>query len=84
MRKRTGLPPKSGTTRCRYLCFMGAWWTIRLFSVLQGGSPGHPLLWHPLIELSTAEQAIMKRICRVKLFVFPRQHRHALFVDPFP
>ena len=42
-----------------------------------------PPLWHPPIELSTAEQAIIKRIRRAKLFVFLRQHRHTLFSDPF-
>ena len=30
-----------------------------------------------------AEHAIIKRIRRAKLFVFLRQHRHALFADPF-
>ena len=38
-----------------------------------------PPLWHPPIELSTEEQAIIKRIRRAKLFVFLRQHRHELF-----
>jgi Transposase DDE domain/Transposase domain (DUF772) len=42
-----------------------------------------PPLWHPPVELSTAEHAIIKRIRRAKLFVFLRQHRHALFADPF-
>ena len=42
-----------------------------------------PPLWHPPLELSTAEQAIIKRIRRAKLFVFLRQHRHALFADAF-
>jgi hypothetical protein len=42
-----------------------------------------PPLWHPPIELSTAEQAIIKRIRRAKLFVFLRQHRHELFCDTF-
>jgi transposase len=32
--------------------------------------------------LSTAEQAIIKRIRRAKLLVFLRQHRHALLTDP--
>ena len=40
-----------------------------------------PPLWHPPIELSTAEQAIIKRIRRAKLFVFLRQQRHTLFAD---
>jgi hypothetical protein len=42
-----------------------------------------PSLWHPPVELSTAEHAIMKRIRRAKLFVFLRQHRHALFAEAF-
>ena len=42
-----------------------------------------PPLWHPLVELSTAEHAIIKRIRRAKLFVFLRQHRHELFTDAF-
>jgi transposase len=42
-----------------------------------------PPLWHPPVELSTAEHAIIKRIRRAKLFVFLRQHRHRLFADPF-
>jgi len=42
-----------------------------------------PPLWHPPIELSTGEQAIIKRIRRAKLFVFLRQHRHELFAEAF-
>jgi hypothetical protein len=42
-----------------------------------------PPLWHPPIELSTAEYAIIKRIRRTKLFVFLLQHHHALFADAF-
>ena len=42
-----------------------------------------PPLWHPPVELSTAEHAIIKRIRRAKLFVFLRQHRHRLFADAF-
>ena len=42
-----------------------------------------PPLWHPPVELSTAEYTITKRIRRAKLFVFLRQHRHELFADPF-
>jgi hypothetical protein len=42
-----------------------------------------PPLWHPPVELSTAEHAIIKRIRRAKLFVFLRHHRHTLFADPF-
>jgi hypothetical protein len=42
-----------------------------------------PPLWHPPVELSTAEHTIIKRIRRATLFVFLRQHRHTLFADPF-
>ena len=42
-----------------------------------------PPLWHPPIELSTGEQAIIKRIRRAKLFGFLRQHRHELFAEAF-
>src|SRR5256714_1937218 len=42
-----------------------------------------PFLWHPPIELSQAEQAIMKRIKRAKLFVFLREHRHEVFNTAF-
>src|SRR5215475_11156167 len=54
-----------------------------LLSVPRGGLPMRPSLWHPPIALSTAEHAIIKRIRRAKLFVFLRQHRHALFADAF-
>jgi transposase-like protein DUF772 len=52
-----------------------------LLSVPTGGLSMRPPLWHPPIELSTAEHAIMKRIRRAKLFVLLRQHRHELFAD---
>ena len=42
-----------------------------------------PPLWHPPVQLSTAEHAIIRRIRRAKLFVFLRQHRHTLFTDTF-
>ncbi len=42
-----------------------------------------PFSWQPPIEPSTAEQAILKRIRRAKLFVFLRQHRHELFDEAF-
>jgi hypothetical protein len=54
-----------------------------LLSVPTGGLPMRPSLWHPPVELSTAEHAIIKRIRRAKLFVFLRQHRHELFADAF-
>ncbi len=42
-----------------------------------------PSLWQPPLELSSSEQAIMKRIKRAKLFVFLREHRHELFTEAF-
>jgi hypothetical protein len=40
-------------------------------------------MWRPPVELSAAEQAIIRRIRRAKLFVFLRQHRHELFDEQF-
>ncbi len=45
--------------------------------------PMQPSLWQPPIDPSTAEQAIIKRIKRAKLFVFLREHRHELFDEAF-
>ncbi len=42
-----------------------------------------PSCWHPPVEPSSAEQAVLARIRRAKLFVFLRHHRHALFTDAF-
>jgi transposase len=42
-----------------------------------------PTLWQPPLELSSSEQAIMKRIKRAKLFVFLREHRHEVFNPAF-
>ncbi len=42
-----------------------------------------PSLWQPPIVPSMAEQAIIKRIKRAKLFVFLREHRHELFEEAF-
>ena len=42
-----------------------------------------PSLWHPPLDPSPTEQAIMKRIKRAKLFVFLRKHRHELFTEAF-
>jgi hypothetical protein len=42
-----------------------------------------PELWQPPMELSGAEQAIVKRIRRAKLFIFLRRHRHELFDETF-
>jgi hypothetical protein len=41
------------------------------------------LTWSPPIELSKAEEAIVRRCKKAKLFVFLRQHRHELFDDAF-
>jgi hypothetical protein len=42
-----------------------------------------PPLWHPPIELSAAEQRVVARIRRAKLFTFLRAVRHDLFSDAF-
>ena len=42
-----------------------------------------PPPWHPPIALSSAEQAVVRRIRRAKLFVFLRAVRHHLFDDAF-
>jgi len=42
-----------------------------------------PVPWHPPVELSPAEQTIVKRIRRAKLFVFLRERRHELFDAAF-
>src|ERR671929_911269 len=42
-----------------------------------------PLLWQPPFDLSPAEQAIVKRVRRAKLFVFLRQQRHVLCSPSF-
>src|SRR6266508_623988 len=49
----------------------------------KGVLPMRPPPWQPSVELSPLEQSIMKRIKRAKLFVFLRQHRHALFDATF-
>jgi transposase len=38
-----------------------------------------PSYWQPSVELSTQEEAIVKKIRKAKLFVFLREHRHELF-----
>jgi transposase len=38
-----------------------------------------PALWQPPVECSPAEQQIIARIRRAKLFVFLRQYRHEIF-----
>jgi hypothetical protein len=40
-----------------------------------------PLSWRPPVELSPAEQQVVKRIRRAKLFVMLRQRRHELFSE---
>jgi hypothetical protein len=42
-----------------------------------------PSLWQPPIELSSAEQSIVKRIRRARLFVFLRQQRSRIFDAAF-
>jgi hypothetical protein len=54
---------------------------IRPRSTQRGVLRMRPPLWHPPIELSMAEQALIKRIRRAKLFVLLRQHRHTLCSD---
>lgn len=39
--------------------------------------------WHPPIDRSPAEQAILRRVRRAKLFVFLRDQRHRLFSEAF-
>ncbi len=42
-----------------------------------------PRLWHPPIEPTPAESAVMWRVKRAKLFVFLREHRHEIFDEHF-
>src|SRR5688500_3502789 len=42
-----------------------------------------PGVWRPPVELSAAEQAVVRAIRRAKVFVFLRVHRHELFDDGF-
>jgi hypothetical protein len=42
-----------------------------------------PVVWRPPVELSPAEQAVIKAVRRAKLFVFLREHRHELFDEQF-
>ena len=42
-----------------------------------------PPNWNPPVELSTAEQKVVKGIRKAKLFVFLREIRHQLFNDEF-
>ncbi len=42
-----------------------------------------PPLWHPPLELSAADHAIVSRIRRAKLFLLLRRVRHELFTAIF-
>jgi transposase len=42
-----------------------------------------PPRWQPPVETSPAEDTIIKRIKRAKLFVFLRRHRHTIFTPAF-
>jgi Transposase DDE domain/Transposase domain (DUF772) len=42
-----------------------------------------PSVWRPPVALSPAEQAVVKRVRRAKLFVWLREHRHELLDDAF-
>ena len=55
----------------------------QLLAVPKGGRPMRPPRWHPPVELSPVEPAIIKRIRQAKLFVFLRSHCPTLCADPF-
>jgi Transposase DDE domain/Transposase domain (DUF772) len=42
-----------------------------------------PVLWRPPVELAPAEQQIVNRVRRARLFVLLRQRRHELFSEQF-
>jgi hypothetical protein len=42
-----------------------------------------PAVWRPPVALSPAEQAVVRRVRRAKLFVWLREHRHELLDDGF-
>jgi Transposase domain (DUF772) len=42
-----------------------------------------PSIWQPPVETSAAEDKILQRIKRAKLFIFLRRHRHQLFTPEF-
>jgi hypothetical protein len=48
-----------------------------------GGSLMRPRAWHPPIEPTPDESAVMRRIKRAKLFVFLRERRHEIFDEHF-
>jgi transposase len=45
--------------------------------------PMRPALWQPPISLAPAEEGVIRRIRRAKLFVWLREHRHELFDADF-
>jgi transposase len=42
-----------------------------------------PSSWHPPVELAAAEESIVTRMRRARLFVFLRRQRHAILTDVF-
>jgi hypothetical protein len=42
-----------------------------------------PSTWQPPVETSAAEDLIIKRVKRAKLFIFLRRHRHQVFTPEF-
>jgi len=42
-----------------------------------------PSTWQPPVEISAAEDLIIKRIKRAKLFTFLRHYRHQIFTPEF-
>ena len=42
-----------------------------------------PAVWRPPVALSAAEQTVVRRVRRAKLFVWLREHRHELLDDGF-
>src|SRR5215470_3257670 len=42
-----------------------------------------PSIWQPPVETSAAEDLIIKRVKRAKLFIFLRRHRHQIFTPEF-
>jgi transposase len=42
-----------------------------------------PSTWQPPVETSAAEDRIIKRIKRARLFIFLRRHRHQILTPEF-
>ena len=42
-----------------------------------------PAIWQPPVALSPAEQTIVRRVKRAKLFVFLRTQRHLIFDESY-